>query len=669
MRMFSGAIPTPAGEEPFEHWMEQACLMVEESECPIKEKKRRIIESLRGPALEIVKVVRDSDTDVTPEMYLDALERVFGSAESGDDLYFAFRLLQQQVGEKLSDFLRRLERALTKVVQRGGIPADFRDRVHVEQLLRGTVGADMMLLHLRLRERKTKPPNFLELLSEIRSEEEYEASRAKLTTRVQKISTNVDTDGKHKEIQNLKAEIKELKSQFATMVTQSQPVIDHKPTSSLNTNASDIQQEGEIAVLKKQLKSLQRKVTGKNCHQDVVSALTLNASTPKKPLVSPRKQYNDSEEYFCYNCGEEGHIAPRCQNPENNDKVIQKLIRSNRKMKWGQKEIPSETEKSNTSCSAKKSAVSSVGGKQIPEGLIGPPSTVQLRVNGQPCSALLDSGSQVTIIFEKWYRKYLPEVPIHPVFGLAVWGLSDSSYPYIGYVVVNIEFLEKATGGSESLSVLALICPGPTSPDQTAVIIGTNASLFTRLAQLCKESTGTDIAHTLGIKIEPTLEKDIPSCSTGIIPFDMDDAIGCVKWPGPEPLSLSPRGEWCAKCEVEMTEPLEKTVLMIDASSVTSLPAGVLVQTVIVPSEAMENSQLLVPLQNESMKKVTIPVGTVLGHLYLADPVSPSSMSETVDEMIDPKLFNFGDSPIPAEWRERLEQKLSKRTKVFSLHE
>lgn len=78
-------------------------------------------------------------------------------------------------------------------------------------------------------------------------------------------------------------------------------------------------------------------------------------------------------------------------------------------------------------------------------------------------------------------------------------GVSDSSYPYIGYVVVNIEFPEKATGGSESLSVLALICPGPTSPDQTAVIIGTNASLFTCLAQLCKESTGTDIAHTLGI--------------------------------------------------------------------------------------------------------------------------------------------------------------------------
>ncbi len=50
---------------------------------------------------------------------------------------------------------------------------------------------------------------------------------------------------------------------------------------------------------------------------------------------------------------------------------------------------------------------------------------------------------------EKWYRKYLPEVPIHPVSGWLYGVLSDSSYPYIGYVVVDIEFQEKAIGGAE----------------------------------------------------------------------------------------------------------------------------------------------------------------------------------------------------------------------------
>ncbi len=172
------------------------------------------------------------------------------------------------------------------MVQRAGILADLRDRVRIEQLLRGAVGADMMLLHLRLRERKTKPPNFLELLGEIRAEEEYEASRAKLNTRVQKASASVGPDGKHNEIQTLKAEIKELKSQFATMVTQSQTVVEYMPSSSPNICGPG--QKGEIAVLKKQVKGLQRKVTGKDSCHEGVSSLTLKATIPKKSLVSPR---------------------------------------------------------------------------------------------------------------------------------------------------------------------------------------------------------------------------------------------------------------------------------------------------------------------------------------------------------------------------------------------
>ena len=58
--------------------------------------------------------------------------------------------------------------------------------------------------------------------------------------------------------------------------------------------------------------------------------------------------------------------------------------------------------------------------------LIGPPSVVHLRVNGQKCDTVLDSGSQVTIIFKKRYKQHLADVTIHPVSGLAIRGLSES---------------------------------------------------------------------------------------------------------------------------------------------------------------------------------------------------------------------------------------------------
>lgn len=73
--------------------------------------------------------------------------------------------MQQQKGEKLSDFLRRLKRSLSKVVQRGGLPASRRNQAHLEQLLRGAVASDLMLIQLRLGERKAAPLNFLQLLT------------------------------------------------------------------------------------------------------------------------------------------------------------------------------------------------------------------------------------------------------------------------------------------------------------------------------------------------------------------------------------------------------------------------------------------------------------------------------------------------------------------------
>ena len=76
--------------------------------------------------------------------------------------------------------MRRLEQSLTKVVSKGGIPASRVDTARVEQLLRGAIHSDLMLVQLKLRERKQSPPTFLELLADIRAEEEYAAARVKL---------------------------------------------------------------------------------------------------------------------------------------------------------------------------------------------------------------------------------------------------------------------------------------------------------------------------------------------------------------------------------------------------------------------------------------------------------------------------------------------------------
>uniref|UniRef100_A0A9J8BME5 Paraneoplastic antigen Ma-like C-terminal domain-containing protein n=1 Tax=Cyprinus carpio carpio TaxID=630221 RepID=A0A9J8BME5_CYPCA len=202
-------------QENMETWMDQARLMITECDCSEKEKRRRIVESLKGPALDIIRAVRFSYPEASALQYLEALESTFGSSESGEDLYFKFRLMRQGTGEALSEFLRRMEKTLSKVVEREGLSLRLVDKVRVEQLIRGAVNSDMMLLQLRLRERKNNPPSFLSLLKEIREAEESEAARHRMSAKAKAIHFHENERASTSVIQELKAEIEELRSQIS----------------------------------------------------------------------------------------------------------------------------------------------------------------------------------------------------------------------------------------------------------------------------------------------------------------------------------------------------------------------------------------------------------------------------------------------------------------------
>lgn len=230
------------------------------------------------------------------------------------------------------------------------------------------------------------------------------------------------------------------------------------------------------------------------------------------------------------------------------------------------------------------------------------------------------------------------------------------------HLMVDVEFPARTIGAQETLSVLALICPGPHTPDQTPIILGTNANLFKRLAKLCRENAGVDIAHTLGINVSSPSEEGVGGTAemTG-----EECAVGSVVWVGPGSLSMSPGGECLAICKLDLQKPMEREVLLVEASSHVTLPSGVLLQPMIVPCSEIDINHFSVLIQNESKKDTEIPVGTVVGHVYHIDPV----ISATPTEEFDANLINFGNSPIPETWKLRLRQKLAERAGVFSLHE
>ncbi len=328
LRIFSGVVPTPVGEESNENWLEQARLMVTECDCSAKEKRKRIVESLMGTALEVVKAVRGDNPEATALEYIEDLEIAFSTSESGEDLYFAFRLPRQEPGEALSDFLRRLERSLALVVKRGGLTPQRADRARIEQLLRCAVESDIMMLKLRLRERIESPPTFLKLLNEIREEEETEAARRKLPISVretQSVNLKDHMRGLLVSRDGSKVDVKELRLQLGDH-KQSRPpegVVD-KEKKTLPPLTSEVQ------ALKAQVQQLQKQLSVLSVVPYVSSGKELSRAN-LTPVASGRSSNRISEGFFCYRCGEDGHIAPKCRVPENSALVIQKLLQLLRK--------------------------------------------------------------------------------------------------------------------------------------------------------------------------------------------------------------------------------------------------------------------------------------------------------------------------------------------------
>lgn len=66
---------------------------------------------------------------------------------------------------------------------------------------------------------------------------------------------------------------------------------------------------------------------------------------------------------------------------------------------------------------------------KLPRGLVGPSSTVSVLIEGIYAQALLDTGSQVTIVYQTFYQKHLKHLPLHSIENLEIWGLSDQKYP------------------------------------------------------------------------------------------------------------------------------------------------------------------------------------------------------------------------------------------------
>lgn len=103
------------------------------------EKRRRRLESLRGPASDIIRVLKINNPLITVPECVQALEQVFGVIDNPRELQVKYLTTYQKDEEKLSAYVLRLETLLQKLVERGVIERGVVNQAHLDQIIAGAV--------------------------------------------------------------------------------------------------------------------------------------------------------------------------------------------------------------------------------------------------------------------------------------------------------------------------------------------------------------------------------------------------------------------------------------------------------------------------------------------------------------------------------------------------
>ena len=120
--------------------------------------------------------------------------------------------------------------------------------------------------------------------------------------------------------------------------------------------------------------------------------------------------------------------------------------------------------------------------------LVGETNEVNINIKNIPTTALLDTGSCVSVISNSFYTEHLSNIEILPINQILKIECADGQQlPYLGYIETEL-FIERGLPKSESQQCLFLIVPDTNYSSKIPVIIGTN--ILNELLDECKTNFG-----------------------------------------------------------------------------------------------------------------------------------------------------------------------------------
>lgn len=327
--------------------------------------------------------------------------------------------------------------------------------------------------------------------------------------------------------------------------------------------------------------------------------------------------------------------------------------------------------------------------RKLPKGLVGSKSTANVKVNGVDCNSLLDTGSQVTTVSNSFYNQYLSDQTIYPVSDiLEIEGANGQSVPYAGYVQLNVQFPKEFIASEPEVQTLALIVSDVRSNSNIPILIGTN-TLDPLYEQFCDDISPQANPYCGYQQVLKTLQLRHKQNSDG--------RLGFVKLRGREP-NVIPAGEKVVlEGFVSVSGMNNEEWALLEQPSVSSLPGGIFTDNCLITLPTYAPHKIPVVMRNETSHDVVLPINCVIAELSVPQEIiqtqntkqqqeaSPACQTQTAScssqqqpakqtseqecNQSSNLKFDFGDSPLPEEWKTRMTQKLNSYSDIFSRHD
>jgi len=239
------------------------------------------------------------------------------------------------------------------------------------------------------------------------------------------------------------------------------------------------------------------------------------------------------------------------------------------------------------------------------EALIGPCCESSVTVSDIQTKCLIDSGSQVTVVSESFYRERLSHLPLQQVdMALNIVGAGGQTVPYLGVITTTVALPEQVGGTNEAVETSAVVCPDTQFSARVPIIIGTNTLRL--MAKSCEHKSGRYWSSILPIRCEVAFAyKEAANPVNG--------RIGSVKLLG-HAVTIPPHDSVEVKGVIRQHVVTTRDCVLVQEPTESHLPDGLCVLSSKAPTSGLPRVKVV--LVNHSDSVLRVKCGSVIADLF-----------------------------------------------------